>query len=177
MHQTRAVGRDDIFGAGPRMVADLVVPHLRRDGLLEDREGAAKSAALIRPRRGDELDPFDLESRSIGLEKKGSCSSEGLACFRRRNEMHLLWSPTRCGNLAHGNASTCMGLFLSSSHFWLFGDSLFGAGMPFFVPSPAIRFAERAEGVKGPKRLAALVFRSAPCSSQGQALRPEHAEG
>ena len=23
---------------------------------------------------------------------------------------------------------------------------------PFFVPSPAIRFAERAEGVKGPKR-------------------------
>src|SRR5947209_2365844 len=30
--------------------------------------------------------------------------------------------------------------------------SLFGAGKPFFVPSPAIRFAERAEGVKGPKR-------------------------
>ena len=24
-------------------------------------------------------------------------------------------------------------------------------GKPFFVPSPAIRFAERAEGVKGPK--------------------------
>jgi hypothetical protein len=31
-------------------------------------------------------------------------------------------------------------------------SSLFGAGKPFFVPSPAIRFAERAEGVKGPKR-------------------------
>src|SRR5439155_17295731 len=30
--------------------------------------------------------------------------------------------------------------------------SLFRAGKPFFVPSPAIRFAERAEGVKGPKR-------------------------
>ncbi|HEY3836840.1 MAG TPA: hypothetical protein VGL72_09725, partial [Bryobacteraceae bacterium] len=28
-------------------------------------------------------------------------------------------------------------------------SSLFGAGKPFFVPSPAIRFAERAEGVKG----------------------------
>src|ERR1700745_3638601 len=62
--------------------------------------------------------------------------------------------------------------------------SLFGAGRPFFVPSPAIRFAERAEGVKGPKRqqslaacrVAWLVFRSAPCSSQGQALTPEHAE-
>src|SRR5690348_17260259 len=47
---------------------------------------------------------------------------------------------------------TRMGLFLSSSRFWLVGGSLFGAGRPFFVPSPAIRFAERAEGVKGPKR-------------------------
>ena len=27
---------------------------------------------------------------------------------------------------------------------------LFGAERPFFVPSPTIRFAERAEGVKGP---------------------------
>src|ERR1700730_9250466 len=39
---------------------------------------------------------------------------------------------------------------------WLFwvvaGCSLFGAGKPFFIPSPAIRFPERAEGVKGPKR-------------------------
>ncbi len=43
-----------------------------------------------------------------------------------------------------------MGLFLSSSHFWFVGGSLFEAGKPFFVPSPAIRFAERAEGVKGP---------------------------
>jgi hypothetical protein len=31
-------------------------------------------------------------------------------------------------------------------------SSLFGAGKPLFIPSPAIRFAERAEGVKGPKR-------------------------
>ena len=31
-------------------------------------------------------------------------------------------------------------------------SSLFGAGKPFFIPSPAIRFPERAEGVKGPKR-------------------------
>ena len=36
--------------------------------------------------------------------------------------------------------------------FWFVSGSLFGAGKPFFVPSPAIRFAERAEGVKGPKR-------------------------
>src|SRR5437763_143191 len=52
-----------------------------------------------------------------------------------------------------------------------------GGETPSFAPSPAIRFAERAEGVKGPKRqqslaacrLATLVFRSA--------LTPEHAEG
>src|SRR6516225_2387950 len=69
---------------------------------------------------------------------------------------------------------TCMGLFLSSSHFWLFGDSLFGAGMPFFVPSPAIRFAERAEGVKGPKRLAKLggLPLSGACVSQRPLFKP-----
>src|SRR5437762_14198856 len=36
--------------------------------------------------------------------------------------------------------------------FGFVAGSLFGAGGPFFVPSPTIRFAERAEGVKGPKR-------------------------
>ena len=47
---------------------------------------------------------------------------------------------------------TCMGLFLSSGCFGFAVSSLFGAGRPFFVPSPAVRFPERAEGVKGPKR-------------------------
>jgi hypothetical protein len=36
--------------------------------------------------------------------------------------------------------------------FLVVAGSLFGAEKPFLVPSPAIRFAERAEGVKGPKR-------------------------
>ena len=36
--------------------------------------------------------------------------------------------------------------------FWFKPRFLFGAGKPFFVPSLAIRFAERAEGVKGAKR-------------------------
>ena len=36
--------------------------------------------------------------------------------------------------------------------FFGFAGSLFGAGKPFFIPSPAIGFAERAEGGKGPKR-------------------------
>jgi len=47
---------------------------------------------------------------------------------------------------------TCMGLFLSSGSFRFITSSLFGAGSAFFVPSPAIRFPERAEGGKGPKR-------------------------
>ena len=42
--------------------------------------------------------------------------------------------------------------FFCQVSFWNVDGSLFGAGKPFFVPSPAIRFAERAEGVKGPKR-------------------------
>ena len=45
---------------------------------------------------------------------------------------------------------TCMGVFLSSG-FLVCAGSLFGAERPFLVPSPAIRLAERAEGVKGPK--------------------------
>src|SRR5689334_12864817 len=49
--------------------------------------------------------------------------------------------PVRDGLSAGGRRiRTCMGLFLSSSGF--VGGSLFGAGKPFFVPSPAIRFAE-----------------------------------
>ena len=48
--------------------------------------------------------------------------------------------------------SNLYGAFPVKLYFWFVAGSLFGAGKPFFVPSPAIRFAERAEGVKGPKR-------------------------
>jgi hypothetical protein len=48
---------------------------------------------------------------------------------------------------------TCMGLFLSSGCFWVLLTVLCSEReRPFFIPSPAIRFPERAEGVKGPKR-------------------------
>jgi len=72
--------------------------------------------------------------------------------------------------------------------FCSWASSLFGAGRPFFVPSPAIRLPERAQGVKGPKRgrsLAACRPRLRP-PSRGQALAqlvfrsaltPEHAKG
>src|SRR5712672_2856309 len=52
-----------------------------------------------------------------------------------------------------GGLQTCMGLFLSSGCFLGFAHrSLFGAGKAVLRPVAAIRFLERAEGVKGPKR-------------------------
>src|SRR5215471_9443122 len=51
----------------------------------------------------------------------------------------------------HG-LQTCMGLFLSSGCFGLLPVLCSERERPFFVPSPAIRSPERAEGVKGPKR-------------------------
>src|SRR5215831_17176689 len=63
MHQARAVGGDDVLGACPGMIADLVIAHLGGDGLLEDRKSAAKAAAFVRPRRGDELDALDLREQ------------------------------------------------------------------------------------------------------------------
>src|SRR5690349_502305 len=59
-----------------------------------------------------------------------------------------------CTRLAAGGSriQSCMGLFVSSSGFWFVAVLCSERERPFFVPSPAIRFAERAEGVKGPKR-------------------------
>ena len=70
-----------------------------------------------------------------------------------------------------------MGLFLSSSHFGLVGGSLFVAGMPFFVPSPAIRFRERAQWGQGTETLAKLGAVCLAALVFGSALTPEHAEG
>src|SRR6516164_3999207 len=50
---------------------------------------------------------------------------------------------------------TRMGVFLSSG-FLVCAGSLFGAERPFLVPSPAIRFAERAERCQGTEMLAQL---------------------
>ena len=101
----------------------------------------------------------------IGLDERPGDARERHAFHRERQHRHQappVAIPTvdeiptiivRNGLFAGGKRiRTCMGLFLSSGRLWLFVGSLFGAGKPFFVPSPAIRFAERAEGVKGPKR-------------------------
>ena len=72
---------------------------------------------------------------------------------------------------------TCMGLFLSSGCFWVLLPVLCSEReRPFFIPSPAIRFPERAEGSRDRNasnawrlcRLASLVFRSAPGLRRGR---------
>ena len=84
---------------------------------------------------------------------------EAVAALARR-----LFDRSRCGawvrcpskfvRLAGGGERirTCMGLFLSSSSFWFFVGSLFGAGKPFFVPSLRSGSRSGQKGVKGPKR-------------------------
>src|SRR5438477_785507 len=59
--------------------------------------------------------------------------------------------------------------------FWFVGGSLFGAGKPFFVPSPAIRFAERAERGQGIETVAKLGGLPPSDACVSQRLRPEHA--
>src|ERR1700736_4224858 len=81
MHQARAVGRYDVLGAGPGVVADLVITHLGGNDLLEDREGAAEAAAFVRRAGWTNAIPSTFESRSMGLEKNGSCSSDGRSCL------------------------------------------------------------------------------------------------
>ena len=70
MHETGGVGRDDVLGAGARVIGDLVVAHLGGHDLFEDREGAAEAAAFVRSRRCRRTRCLrTFESRSIGLEK------------------------------------------------------------------------------------------------------------
>jgi hypothetical protein len=70
---------------------------------------------------------------------------------------HLIWRcrgpVVKAGPRKSGSQKTCMGLFRSSGCFWVLLPVLCSEReRPFFIPSPAIRFPERAEGVKGPKR-------------------------
>src|SRR5712672_2174372 len=60
MHHAGAVGRDDVFRAGLRLVTNFVMAHLRRDPLLEDREGSTEAAAFIGARQLHHLDSAHL---------------------------------------------------------------------------------------------------------------------
>src|SRR5207253_11084827 len=51
--------------------------------------------------------------------------------------------------------------FFCQESYWSIGGFLFGAGKPFFVRSPATRFAERAEWIKGRRPAGPLLARHA----------------
>src|SRR5437762_447859 len=97
--------------------------------------------------------PFERQRCLVGTSiLQGPCFAPASSPRRRRERIR-----------------TCMGLFLSSDCFWVFLAVLCSEReRPFFVPSPAIRFPERAEGVKGPKRLQSLAAcrLSVACVSQ-----------
>jgi len=61
-----------------------------------------------------------------------------------------------------------MGLSLSSGVFRFIVSALLGAGTPFFIPSPTIRFPERAQWGQGTETLAKLgaLAASGACVSQ-----------
>jgi hypothetical protein len=89
--------------------------------------------------------PFGGLSASIPVTSR-QCRAidRGLYAIRTRADRDRRLRLSAGGN----RIRTCMGLFLSSHVFGFFVRS--GKAVP--RPSPAIRFAERAEGVKGPKR-------------------------
>ena len=64
--------------------------------------------------------------------------------------------------------SNLYGAFPVKWWFLVFAGSLFGAGKPFFVPSPAIRFAERGGRGQGTETVAKLggLPPSVACVSQ-----------
>src|SRR5438552_17786249 len=82
--------------------------------------------------RGDVRRPPSRPRRRGGASERKS----GSQLTRRRREMD----------------SNLYGAFSVKWSFWFFAGSLFGAGRPFFVPSPAIRLPQGAEGVKDRKR-------------------------
>ena len=95
------------------------------------------------------------EACAMGLS---SGRGPDVALLRRQPHGSLLTRRRREADSNLYGAFPCQGVFSRGWHLIAncclgFSDgSLFGAGRPFFVPSPAIRFPERAEGVKGPKR-------------------------
>jgi len=70
----------------------------------------------------------------------------------------LSWLRKEARGLAFAKTEFAADLYGSFSVKWFFvvAGSLFGAERPFLVPSPAIRFAERAERCQGTEMLAKL---------------------
>jgi hypothetical protein len=109
-------------------------------------EGAASSSSSLKSPARNEI-CFYLTDYLTPVKEPPKELAASRSCVLRDAPPVQPW-----GTKTSGSNKTCMGLFLSSGCFGFAVSSLFGAGRPFFVPSPAIRFPERAEGVKGPKR-------------------------
>jgi hypothetical protein len=79
-------------------------------------------------------------------------------------ELPVLQAPRKQGRAAATMVSAAEGPmvrrlvweFFCQVVVWFVAGSLFGAERPFLVPSPAIRFAERAERCQGTEMLAQL---------------------
>src|SRR6516164_1869583 len=91
----------------------------------------------------------------------------------------LSWLRKEARGLAFAKTEFAADLYGSFSVKWFFvvAGSLFGAERPFLVPSPAIRFAERAERCQGTEMLAKLgglplsvacVFAATPVQARGR---------
>jgi hypothetical protein len=90
--------------------------------------------------------PLDVASRGRVMGQQFGLAFDEIGTSQRRN------TEVRLTHRWREVDSNLYGAFPVKSCFWFVAGSLFGAGKPFLVRSPAIRFAERADGVKGPKR-------------------------
>src|SRR5215475_14783066 len=98
------------------------------------------------------IGPISLEAKQMGARSAGNphaaCDAEGAGNVARPR----YWDTRR--RKGEPTGETNFGLNRRAS------PRPYREG-PFFVPSPAVRFPERAEGVKGPKRYSGAWRRAA----------------
>ena len=128
----------------------LFVPTERVFSVASETGATAYDIAGAEPFSHDgELCSFDAVLKVYGIKDR---ALDTLALIvRGADTARLELAPQSPGLLAL-SLGLVWGFSCQGGCFGFAESSLFGAGKPFFIPSPAIRFAERAEGVKGPKR-------------------------
>jgi hypothetical protein len=168
-----------IYTKGERVLRIEVVAHNTRElkcGRLLNRfpEVVCRLKAILE-RFADALSCIDqcFIAHMGSFESRAKLTRGGKATREARPSL----APKRASGFAPVRFSEFLEIGFPGTRSSFRTGSLFGAGGPFFVPSPAFGIPERAEGVKGPKHsgarrraaIAQLVFRSA--------LTPEHAQG
>ena len=141
-----------------RAVGMAVIHNPFAGRFVDDLRSFGGGPVMANPRSVGRAGPDQYRTRRSMQINRGTVSTyapmgaHAIERFHRGAPGNAVWSSSQRTAAGGRRIRTCMGLLLSSSCFWFIASSLFGAGKPLFVPSPAIRFAERAEGVKGPKR-------------------------